>query len=542
MVGITSKEKAYAILAKHGLTPPSHVVYKNSLLGMPIQQFMGTQCYLEKNQLMPTFQHVDLILDIMFYPEKYGLPHWFTKLYSTIKKSIKTTLSAVIARWVAETWPGQQEEIFLASDAEQSKGRGYKAFRETIEKHPNWDKDKKILFGPNGEKLWYINDKHALYLPDNSELKPVSADYAGESGGNPTATFYTELWTWRLQKEEFLYTEMTVPPTRPEGFRFIDSYAGHVGRSNILWRIWQRLVKDGRRLTVDDVPAWGVLFPDEYELPIYIDIPSRTIGYIDQGVAARRFPWQQGEVGEAYYQQERAAALSESEYLRLNENIWAEAEQSLMPIQWFDNCTDSTLRDGEENELKDRAPVVVSIDASVTHDCTAMTMHSRHPKYHQDAVTRKEAVFDPRNGGEINYDTTILPQLVEWNRRYNIIEIEYDTTQLAYLMQRVSEGRCGDIPMADGSIAKLPAIACRAFNQNNERLVSDTMFVTMTRDRHCWHDGTLHNLRQHIINAGAKYDASQGNKLRIVKMDEEHPIDCSVAASMGTKGCLDVGI
>lgn len=539
---ITSKEEAFAILAKHNLSPPPHIVYATTLLGMPIQEFMATQCYLERNRLMPTYAHVNFILDLMFYPEKYGFPHWFTLLYSTIKKSIKTTLTGVVADWVNRTWEGQQELTFLASDAEQSKDRGYKAFRGVIEKNPKYDREKRTLYGPNNELLYRVNDRKTIYIPTDSETKYVSSDYAGESGGNPTVTFYTELWTWYLEKEEHLWTEMTVPPTRPRGFRLADTYAGYSGKSNVLWKLWNRLVRDGHRLTLDELPQWGELFPDEDTTPFYIDIPSRTFGYIDQGVKARRFPWQLGPAGDAYYQQERAAALSEADYLRLNENIWAEPVQALMPIQWFDNCADLTLREGAENALKDKAPVVVGIDASVTHDCTAMTVHSRHPKFHQDTVTRKCTIFDPRNGGEINYDFTILPQLVEWRRRYNIVELEYDITQLAYLMQRVETGTCGPIAMPDGSIATLPAIPCRKFNQNNERLESDTMFVTMTRDRHCWHDGTLQELRQHIQNSAATHNTHENRQLRIVKRSDDLPIDGCVAASMGNKGCLDVGI
>lgn len=537
LTAINSKEDAYAILQKYGITPPAHVVYKNSLLGMPIQEFMGTQCYLDKNTLMPRWPHVDLLLDLMFYPQKYGYPHWFTKLYSAPKKSIKTAISSVVARWVPETWEGKQECIFLASDAEQAKGRGYAAFQDSVRGHPRYDPEKRLLSGPNGEQLWRITDKQAIYLPDGSFLKPVSSDYAGEAGGNPTATFYTELHTWRLTKDEKLYAEMTVPPTRPLGFRFIDTYAGYSGVSSVLWTIWRRLTKEGYQLTVDDVPEWGKLFPDEDYLPVYIHMPSRTIGYIDQGPIAHRFPWQQGEVGEVYYRQERAAALNESEYLRLHENLWADPYQSLMPIQWFDNCLDMEMPPEEAKK-----PCVISCDASVTHDCTAMTRHTRHPVIHQDTVIRDEAVWNPKIAGEINYDLTILPQLVLWHRKHIIVEVTYDKYQLKYLMDRVNHGTCGDIPMPDGSIAHLPALPVRPFNQQTERLESDTMLVTMIRDRKLHHAGNLPNLRNHILSAGAVHDSHENTKQRIVKLDDTSTIDLVVSASMGNREILRLGV
>lgn len=538
MVTITSPEQAFDILAKYGLTPPPELVYKHSLIGMPIQEFMATQCYLEKGQLLPMWPHVNLILDIMFYSGKYNLPHFYTRLYSTIKKSIKTATSAAIARYVPECYPGQQEVIFLASDSEQAKGRGYKAFRETIERHPRYNKEKRIMYGPNGEELWSITDRHSIYIPDGSEIKPVSSDFAGEAGGNPTVTMFSELWTYRLEKENRLYQELTIPPTRPHGFRFIDSYAGFRGESSVLWNIWRRLKEDGYQLTIDDVPEWGRLYPNEDKLPIWVHIPSRTIGYIDTGVNARRFPWQKGEQGDIYYAQERASAITDSEYLRLHENVWAEPTTALLPIQWWDNCIDKTIE-----PLKQGAPVIVGADASVLHDCTAMSLVSRHPTYHQDTVLREEVVWDPQKlGGEMNYDITILPQLVEWSRRYNIVSVVYDKYQLKYLMDRVAMGTCGPISMSDGSIAQLRALPVRSFNQQSERRESDTMLVTMIRDRKHWHLGDCPNTREHLLAAAATHDTHENTKLHIVKRDTDSKIDLVISDSMANKECMELGI
>lgn len=551
---ITSKEHAYQILAAKGITPPEEVVYAHSLSGMPIQEFMATQCFLEKNTPMPTWAHVDALFDIMFYSEKYGYPHFSTILYSTIKKSIKTAISGIVARWVAETYDGEQELIYLASDAEQSKGRGYKAFRNTLEKHPRYNAEKRILVGPTGRTLWKVNDNEAKYLPDGSIVKAVSSDFAGEAGGNPSATFYTELWAWRLRKEEKLFSEMTVPPTRPKGFRFADTYAGYSGESSVLWTIWRRLKEDGIRITADEPfgIAWnnairltaikyGFPIPDIEDPPVYIHLPSRTIGYIDQGVKARRFPWQLGEVGEAYYIAERAAALSEAEYLRLHENEWAEPVQALMPIQWYDNCADKTIP-----ELKPRTNVVASFDASVTHDATAGSIHSRHHEHHHEVSLRESRIWYPKDfaGGEMNYDQSILPQLVTWkvDMGLNIVQIVYDKYQLKYLMDRVMTGTCGDIVMPGGRIAKLPALPVRAFNQSNERLESDSMYVTMVRDRKYHHRGEDSELRKHHLNAGSRHDTHENTKLRIVKRDDDSQIDGVVSAAMGVKEVMELGI
>lgn len=548
---IDSTEQALEILAGKGFSPPKEAVYQSSLQGMSIQRFMATQCYLEKNILMPTYPHVDLILDIQLYPEKWGYPHFFTILYSTIKKSIKTTISGIIIRWVSETWPGQQECICLASDAEQSKGRGYEAFRQTIEKHPNYDGDKRILYGPGKEKLWTISDRKGTYFPTNSVVKPVSSDFAGEAGGNPTVTAYTELWAWRLEKDQKLYAEMTVPPTRPKGFRFIDTYAGYRGVSNVLWTVWQRLVKDGRRITADEpfgiawntairaeARAWGFPEPDIEDPPIYIHLPSRTIGYIDQGVKARRFPWQLGEAGAIYYQSQKAEAILEGDYHRLHDNVWAEPVESLMPIEWWDNCSDLTMRPLNRNE-----PVVLGIDASVIHDCTAISVMSRHPEIHHETALRNCIIWDPEiMGGEINYDRTILPALVEAAEHYNIISVAYDQFQLKYLMDRVATGTCGEITMPDGSIKTLRALPVRPFNQQGSRREADSMFVTMVRDRQLHHDGSFRNLRDQITQAAGRHDIHENTKLHIDKLDNDSKIDGVISTAMANHEIMRYGI
>jgi hypothetical protein len=552
---IMTMEEALEILKEEGYAPPPEALYQASIAGMPVQEFWATQCYLEKQTPMPTWEHVYLLLDIMFYPEKYGYPHFFTILYSTIKKSIKTALSGMIGRWVCETWPGEQECICLASDAEQAKGRGYEAFRKTVEKHPNYDANKRMLFGPNGEPLWKVTDRNGEYFPDGSVIKPVSMDYAGEAGANPTAIFITEAWTWKLEKHRRFYAEMTIPPTRPKGFRFMDTYAGYRGESNVLWDVWQRLQDADRVKQIKADEPIGILWnkairataqrcgfpePDTQDPPIYIDIPSRTIGYIDQGIQARRFPWQLGEQGAVYYQQEEAGATSVGDWLRLHFNEWAEPVEALMPIQWWDNCEDKTMRD-----LKPREAVVVSADASVTHDCTAMVMHSRCPNegMHHEPALRKSRVWDPKMlGGKMDYDATILPQLVEWSDQQNIVEVAYDTFQLDYLMERVRLGRAKNITMPNGSIRDLPALNTRAFSQMNERRESDSNFVIMVRDRKYHHDGTHPEVRDHILQAAGMHDTHENTKLKIVKRDDTSQIDLVVACSMGAKRVMAYGL
>lgn len=116
-----------------------------------------------------------------------------TIIYSATKKAGKTAVSALVARWIAETWETSSEVYMCANDREQARGRAYQSLIDSIEIDPNYSKK-----ATNG---WKIIERGAFYEPNRSIVKALSSDYRGEAGSNPTATFFSELWAYTCLDE-----------------------------------------------------------------------------------------------------------------------------------------------------------------------------------------------------------------------------------------------------------------------------------------------------------------------------------------------------
>ncbi len=121
------------------------------------------------------------------------------------------------------------------------------------------------------------------------EALPISA--AGEAGGNPSLTVWTELWGFQYEEALLMWDELKPVPTRPLSQRFVDTYAGYEGESLLLKGIWDRVLS-GKRL--------------HDELPVYGDEATGWIGYIDTGDEARRMPWQRGPAADEEFKKNEA--------------------------------------------------------------------------------------------------------------------------------------------------------------------------------------------------------------------------------------------
>ena len=80
----------------------------------------------------------------------------------------------------------------------------------------------------------------------------------------------------------------------------------------------------------------------------------------------------------------------------------------------------------------------------------------------------------------------------------------------------------------------------KSFNQGNDRLLADSQFRNVIRDRKLWHRGNK-ELREHVQNSDAKVD-TEDHKIRIVKRAEKLKIDLAVTVSMGTYEVLRLNL
>ena len=282
--------------------------------------------------LMP---HQKDILHLMTERRQDGYFRWQNLIYSTIKKSGKTTISALYARWAAETWGAYQEVYNLGNKLKQAKERAFKAARRSIELAP-----------PRIKNDWDIQETKLTHHTSGSVIEALPISGAGEAGGNQSLTVWTELWGFQYDDALLMWDELKPVLTRPLSQRFVDTYAGFEGISDLLWQMWQQSLA-GERL--------------HDELPVYGNEAAGLCAYIDQGTAARRMPWQLGAVGQAYYAEQELTERPEN-YQRHHLNYWATSTSQLINIALWDRL--------EYEQRPKFDEVVIGVDASVSGDCT----------------------------------------------------------------------------------------------------------------------------------------------------------------------------
>lgn len=475
--------------------------------------------YIPQDNSPPTLikiaPHQRIILDLFFNP-KYAIalnsgPNFQTLIYSTIKKSGKTAIAALVARWITETWGSHGEVFALANDLEQARGRIYQAAITSIELDPAYRRANRGI-----TNRWRIIERQASHIPSHSTLKAVSSDYKGEAGSNPTATLWSELWGYEAESSIRLWEELTPVPTRPRSIRYVETYAGYEGESAILNELEDRIKKSGQRVTREQLISMGLdwPFPDQ-DLPFYYHPPTRTFAYWDTGPQARRMSWQTQEY---YVAQEGELRPSAFRRLHLNERV--SNGDVFIQKEWWDRLAVTIP------PLDKTTPIVIGADASVTGDCSALVAVSRDPNNPTQLIQRLCQTWQPSQANPLDYSKTIEPTLRFWCLNYNVVEIAYDAYQLHDMMTRLRND----------------AVAwCRPFGQTNDRSIADKALFDLIRDQRIHHTGDP-VLSEHIYNCGAKVPADDNTRLRLIKKATKSKIDAAVALSMASHECLRLNL
>ena len=485
-------------------------------------------------------------------------------IFSTVKKSGKTTLGAVVGRWVAEDQCRFGEIYTTGNDQRQARERSFERIGESIRLTPGF-----VYKGKDGvlPDRWIVQSNKFICLSSGSKVEAISVDARGEAGSNPDLTLWTELWGMEYVDAVKFFHEMTPPPTKPDSVRLIETYAGFDGES-LLLRSHYDLGKAGRQLTAGELSeATGEPLgcfaespnPDDL-VPIWINESAGMFMYWDSGLQARRMPWQKGIEGRKYYAEEEQK-LPPQQFHRLHLNEWVGGESDFIPRGAWERCYDPNLPSLEPG---DRTPAVLAVDAATTGDCFGIVLVTRHPKRHEDPAIRACRLWDPKeHGGKIDYDEpeafirTLVhggcirghPQYPPFRKSseecehakkaygcgnccdacrdnnlvppYNIIEIAYDQYQLESMMGRLYK----------------EAINTQAFSQQQQRMVADSMLYDLIITKRLAHNGDP-LLKEHIVNCAAKMSKEEDTKLRIVKKAQGRKIDLAVAMSMGCRRIL----
>lgn len=431
---------------------------------------------------------------------KYSIVVW-----SDIKKSFKSTIAAAVN--LAVGWHTEWGEGYvIANDLKQADSRVAHYLRRGVQLNPQMAKKVKTP----GTRI---------VLPNGSYIEAVPIDPSGEAGSNADMITFSELWGANEDAKQKMWSEMTIPPGKHgKAFRWVESYAGFVGESKLLYSLYELGVKKGRLLWPDKLYPVNDSEPSPLEL--YVNDDARMICLWNTQPRCH--------TQTASYYKSEASILLPSEFQRMHRNQWVSSTDTFVPMAWWDACK-RTEAEWPKYDKK-RQPMVVAMDAGVSDDNFGMSLQFRHPEFETDVCLEQARKWEPPKGGKIDFQGTKDnpgPELLlrQWLTEYNIVQVTYDPYMLHDLATRLNK----------------EALAWfKSFNQGNDRLLADSQIRNLIRDRKYWHRGES-DMREHVQNADAKID-EQDHKIRIVKRADQLKIDLLICASMGSFSVLRLNL
>lgn len=417
------------------------------------------------------------------FPLPEGNPAERNILDSRSKKQGKSALAGGVALYMASR-QRHAEVIISAADRDQAKDRVLKAIKYAVEHCQVW----------RSAKVY----RDVIELDNKSVIQAIPFDWRGAAGGNYAAVIFDELHVFTWEDHRRLFDELVIPPTQPHGVRWISSYAGYEGESELLWDIWHKALV-GERIPGD--------------LPIYHNPRAALMALIDQGEASWRMPWTTPEFMATIRESERPSV-----YRRIWLNEWVSSESQFLPGGAWEACYSDQVK---ALALDDRRRVVLAADASTSRDLTALVGCAYdHEGDHVDVVlvkTWKPKVLEHAGallrGGKPTVDLSgIEAEILRIHKMGILAACYYDPYQLHSIsMNLAKEGvRMVELP------------------QTSRRTEADQALydaVLGKRLRHFDH----HELNEHIRNAVA-IESVRG--WRLAKERTSRKIDAAVALSM----------
>ena len=469
---------------------------------------------------------------------KYSIIVW-----SDCKKSAKSTIAGAVGLWMADTRPWV-EGYFIANDIKQADSRSAKYARRAIQLSPYLNEN-------------FINSRYQIkHKYNGSFLEAIPVDPEGEAGANPDCLFYSELWGATDDAKARMWSESTLSPTKfAKSFRWVETYAGFMEESEILYSLWEMGVLHGHLLWPDKLyPVTGGsngAITDHTPLELYVNEEARLLCLWN---TQPRCPWQTQE----YYASEESV-LHPLEFLRMHRNQWVAQTDTYIPMEWW-YAGERTKE--EMPEIPFNHSFVIALDAAVTSDCFGMNLVCRHPdreKHPDDSILAEEYEWTPdQYGGKIDYIGTINragPETVlrsyimkpdafkEWYLGYFVTYDENNDMHKTMLNELLAHTKINVVlvaydpyqlhDMANRLGNKEQLAWFKAFPQGSgkhSRQISDSDLRDKIRMRRIWYNDKP-KTSAHLQNADAKID-SEERRVRIVKRTEKLKVDLAVALSM----------
>ena len=402
----------------------------------------------------------------LLYPEQ---------VYACPKKSGKTTFAAIYVITIVLLFGGAYPEaICAANDYEQSVGRVFAAIKKIVECSPLLCAEARIT-----------TDKITIA---GAVITAIPNSYASAAGSNQVIAIFDELWAYASERARRLFDELVPPPTRRIACRLTVTYAGFRGESALLEELYNRGLQQPE--------VASNLYAGDGILMFWSHLPVA--------------PWQDDA-----WLAEMRRSLRPSQFLRMIENRFVNAESNFIDMALWDQCVDPSIG----HMVADRAlPVWVGVDVSTKHDSTALAAVTWSQKYQQVRLV-DHRIYVPSADQPIDFAADVEQTLREWHRRFNLRAIWYDPYQMASSSQRL---RREGLPMQEFS--QTP---------NNLTAMGENLF-TLVKGRNM-----LAYPDSEIRTAVSRAVAIEGDRgWKIAKDKQFHHIDIVIALGMAALACV----
>lgn len=404
-----------------------------------------------------------------------------TLAISTVKKSGKTTLDAILTAWRFFALPGLH--LCAANDLDQSQSRQFEMISEMCKRSP--------FFAENCK----FGKSELVFALTGSRLLALATDAAGNAGSNQLTSSHTEAALILYEAGVRAWEELTPAPGRSYGLpalRICDSYAGYSGQS----KIWAKLIDRGlagKRLD-GEWPIWkngGLLL------------------FHMEGEAAQVACFRGSESERIDYYTEQAESLRPSAFQRMHLNQPSEGESSFVTSEQWAACYSPDVHPLQPGE---RVKLSLGCDASVSHDYTALIGMS-------GGDVRLVKIWKPKKIAGIrlgkpfvDLEATIGAEVLALHKAGQVLSVTFDPYQLSSISR--SWERAGV------RLCEMP--------QTGARVEADTALedaITGGRIRHFNNQELNEAVRNAVIQ-----ETPRG--IRIAKERASRRIDALVAMSM----------
>ena len=315
--------------------------------------------------------------------------------------------AAMVAAWFAECGPEHTEIVIAANSAEQSEKRVF----EDISFH---------FKQRGGAKV----NKSEIVFDNGSRIYTISKNYGSVAGSRHALVMFDELWAARTEDDRRRWDELTPIPTIPQSLRWVTSYAGFFGESELLYDLYLRGVGQDEHPDGKGIPVAGL-----EHLPFWINRDLAVYWSHEP-----RVPWITPEYLASQLQSERPNA-----YLRLHENRWVTSTDTFIPLEWWEDAAKGYPQSADlwlEHPLR-ASPIYIAVDTAIKHDSTAICGVSQDPVNGKIGIVFHK-VWTPVEGENLDL-VVVKDYLVRAYQKYNVVDIACDPSQMLQVMTELRQ-------------------------------------------------------------------------------------------------------